>query len=81
MFGIQIILIWQENEQIVKQDIHISYNKRINDLPGGTESMLIELSYVPSDIDPLRKVYSRPKILLLIDDQTQIEVLNCGYSI
>ena len=73
--------MWQENEQIVKQYIHISYNKRINDLPGGTESMLIELSYVPSDIDPLRKVYSRPKILLLIDDQTPIEVLNCGYSI
>ena len=54
---------------------------RIDDLPEGTESMLIELFYVPSDIDPLRKVYSRPKILLLIDDQTPIEVLNCGYSI
>ena len=54
---------------------------RIDDLPEGTESMLIELFYVPSDIDPLRKVCSRPKILLLIDDQTPIEVLNCGYSI
>ena len=43
--------------------------------------MLIELFYVPLDIDPPRKVYSRPKILLLTDDQTPIEVLNCGYSI
>ena len=60
---------------------YISYSMRIDDLPEGTESMLIELFYVPSDIDPLRKVCSRPKILLLIDDQTPIEVLNCGYSI